>query len=323
MDKAKVSGSCCNILVVIPVKNEEKFIKECLLSVFNQDFAKGKIFVVVVDNGSTDKTCEIVLGFGDKVTLLEHPEGTIASLRNFGACSQNSDLVAFLDGDCVAPSNWLSTGYKILMEDELVACVGFTAAKPGLNASWVARVWHDMCSCSKYSGTLQVVWVSSFNLLLRREMFLQVGGFDESLVTCEDYDLGVRLSQQYKVIFSDIISVAHLGVVDGIKEFFAKELWRGKNNLQSFIKDKFSIGSFLGVAAPVYQLVATFLFFLNFLCQLMPLWFSLIIWCIIPLLMTLRKISKMNWYNSLRIFFLYNVYLLARGLAIFEATWKK
>jgi Glycosyl transferase family 2 len=87
------------ISVVIDTFNHERYIEQAIVSVLEQDFPRSDVEILVVDDGSTDRTPEIVRKFEPKVRLLQKQNGGQASAINFGTAHAKGDLVAFLDGD--------------------------------------------------------------------------------------------------------------------------------------------------------------------------------------------------------------------------------
>ena len=85
------------ISFVIPVLNGERDISRCLLSIRNQDFSAEEYEVLVVDNGSTDRTQDIVRNLGFDIQVI--PGVSVASLRNRGAVEARGDFLAFVDAD--------------------------------------------------------------------------------------------------------------------------------------------------------------------------------------------------------------------------------
>src|ERR1700747_1862932 len=87
------------VTVLIDTFNHERFIDEAILSVLEQDFPRAEMEIVVVDDGSTDRTPEIVRKFAPDVRLIQKPNGGQASAFNAGIPEAKGDIVAFLDGD--------------------------------------------------------------------------------------------------------------------------------------------------------------------------------------------------------------------------------
>jgi glycosyltransferase involved in cell wall biosynthesis len=305
-----------SVLVVIPVKNEEAFIEQCLRALLDQKY-EGEISIVVVDNGSTDKTLDIVNLFGDSVTLLKKEMGTIGSLRNFGARYSTSDMVAFIDGDSVAPIDWIRVGCDILLDNKKNSCVGFAAAPPRADSCWIEKVWYGIGNSSRYKGTIQVDWLCSFNLIVRRSFFDRVSGFDEQLETGEDFDLGMRLNKYSKIIFSDTICVTHLDNPSGLVEFFKKEFWRGKSALRNFLLSKDKSREVISVFVPIAY-VFTFIgcVFSIFLKSSFLFWICFSPVMLLPVYVLYKK-SMLGQHKLLSGWFFVFTYLLARGLGAF------
>lgn len=308
------------ISIIIPVKNEEKYINKCLVAVELVDYPKHKYEIIVVDNNSCDNTTNIVKKF-DNVILLEKMSGTIGAIRNFGVKHAKGEILAFLDGDCVPDDEWLRIGCNYLNKDKNVGCIGFAISAPSPNDSWVEKTWYKMGSSSKYREICDVKWLSSFNLILKKDIFFKVGGFDESLKTCEDADLGYKLNKISRLIFSNEITISHLANAKTLKEFFFKELWRGKGNVKSFLTNKNKIDNGPSVFIPIIYLVACFsiptLLLLSFLDikYHMTTYSILVLVTLFPFFLTLIKKKYCNFIEFIRMSTLYYVYLTARGMS--------
>src|SRR5271169_5180550 len=92
------------VTALIDTYNHEAMIGEAIASVLSQDFPASEIEVLVVDDGSTDRTPEIVLQFGPRVRLIRKTNGGQASAFNLGIAEARGEIIAFLDGD-----DWWST----------------------------------------------------------------------------------------------------------------------------------------------------------------------------------------------------------------------
>src|SRR5579872_4503241 len=88
-----------NVTVLIDTYNHERFIEETLVSVVEQDFPASETEILVVDDGSTDRTPEIVRKFEPRVRLLRKSNGGQASAFNAGIPEAKGEIIAFLDGD--------------------------------------------------------------------------------------------------------------------------------------------------------------------------------------------------------------------------------
>jgi glycosyltransferase involved in cell wall biosynthesis len=221
-----------SVSIIVPAFNEENYINHCLESIVKLNPMSLDKEIIVVDNGSCDKTVEICKSYGAKVLLKK--EGTIASLRNYGAKTSRGKFLAFLDADCVVPKNWLEKALTYLSGDGRVI-LGFRLSIPE-NCNWVAKCW-DLLFAKRYF-TAEVDWIPSGNMIMTREAFMSTNGFDEKLESNEDYDFCARMRKQgYKIISSSDISIMHGRPPQTLLEIFKKELWHGKEVLKVFIND--------------------------------------------------------------------------------------
>jgi MoaA/NifB/PqqE/SkfB family radical SAM enzyme/glycosyltransferase involved in cell wall biosynthesis len=107
-----------SISIVIPSFNASKCIKACILSLKNQTYAPCEI--IVVNDASTDRTAEVVSQL-DVIMLDQEENGGAGSARHAGVKVAQGDIVAFIDSDCIAPSNWIE---KIVSEFEADSSLG-------------------------------------------------------------------------------------------------------------------------------------------------------------------------------------------------------
>jgi glycosyltransferase involved in cell wall biosynthesis len=162
--------------VIIPVRNEEENIAKCLSALSNLQTVPHLFEIIVVDNGSTDRTREVAAGYVSTLALqiLEWPDAYIAAVRNAGAAVAQGKYLAFLDSDCEVLPDWLAQ-----------ACLAISRGITGVfgsyylipkGSSWIARDWHEVHEKSK-SG--EVPYLPGGDLFVSRELFQRVRGFDE------------------------------------------------------------------------------------------------------------------------------------------------
>ena len=112
------------VTVLIDTFNHERFIEAAILSVLAQDFPAVETEILVVDDGSTDRTPEIVLRFGPRVRLIQKKNGGQASAFNVGISEAHGDIIAFLDGDDWWAPNKLSHAMEYLTDHREVGVLG-------------------------------------------------------------------------------------------------------------------------------------------------------------------------------------------------------
>jgi GT2 family glycosyltransferase len=157
------------------------------------------------------------------------------------------------------------------------------------------------------------------NMFVRSEVFKMVGGFNDTLVTCEDVDLSYRLAKQGKIISDQCIEVIHHGEAKDIAEFFRKERWRGKSNYQGLKAHGIQLAEIPSLILPLYFLLMVIpLLFFALRGQWRYAIITGILWQLPVVAMAFLKAYKASALDyTLRLFLLYNVYYWARGLAIF------
>jgi glycosyltransferase involved in cell wall biosynthesis len=135
------------VTAVIDTYNHERFIAEAIESVLAQDFPAGEMEILVVDDGSTDATPEIVRRYSGRVRYLHKENGGQASALNLGFAEARGEIVAFLDGDDV----WLpSKVSRVVAEfekepDALVVCHPYITWLPDKGIGMEDRGFHPIC----------------------------------------------------------------------------------------------------------------------------------------------------------------------------------
>ena len=232
----QVHSGRLRVAFVVPARNEQRHLERCLRSILTQDLAvhpNAEKSLIVVDNQSIDETCEIAERLGAKVLSVE--PGKPGRARNVGVAAADADYIVFVDADCVLPVTWLAQCLQHF-EDEQVVAVGSIQAAAEARAPWVERVWVDAIIPKSPAEWERVDWLPAFNMMVRKSQFDAVGGFDESLQTCEDSDLSFRLSKEGELRRDHRVPVQHLGESRSLGEFFRRELWRSGGNFRSAIK---------------------------------------------------------------------------------------
>ncbi|HXM10366.1 MAG TPA: glycosyltransferase family A protein [Terriglobales bacterium] len=112
------------VTVLIDTYNHERFIERAIVSVLEQGFPSGEVEILAVDDGSTDRTPEIIRKFGPQVRLIRKANGGQASAFNVGILEAKSEIVAFLDGDDWWAPNKLTLVVEALLKDPAIGIVG-------------------------------------------------------------------------------------------------------------------------------------------------------------------------------------------------------
>jgi glycosyltransferase involved in cell wall biosynthesis len=241
MNSVALSERTLAVSIIIPARNEEKVIGACLQSIQQLDFDHNAFEVIVVDNGSTDKTIVIVQRFQTALNLavMKHADVHISAARNLGAAHAKGQFLAFLDADCLAPRKWLLDGIQRLNGCNDLVVGAYYRIPDG--SSWLARAWYE----PRLAREGSVPYLPGGSLWITREAFFRVGGFDESIETNEDCEFCTRAkSAGMRILAFSELAVIHLGTPQALGQFFRKQRWHGTAVLTVFLRNirKFSNG---------------------------------------------------------------------------------
>jgi glycosyltransferase involved in cell wall biosynthesis len=202
------------VSVIVPAFNAERFIRETLDSVLAQNYPS--LEIIVVDDGSTDETAHQVLSYGPAVKYLrERNSGGAARPRNVGLQVATGELIAFLDADdvmkpgriarevdflCSRPdvglvfSNYRDFGARIEPTPHFESC-------PLLARRLAAREDIESLILEPMDSTelLLTENFGSSSPMVRREVALAVGGYDELSIPSEDFDFQFRVASRYRI----------------------------------------------------------------------------------------------------------------------------
>jgi glycosyltransferase involved in cell wall biosynthesis len=188
------------ISVVVPALNEEKYIGQCLASLHAQSYPRDLYEIIVADNASTDRTSEIARRLGAKV-VYERRRG-VSWARHRGVEEARGEIIAGTDADTIAPPTWLeeiATAFRA--DKQLGAVTGPILVHDG---NTLDRVGAMLVSnpATRLSYLVRRGVVMGNNFAVRACDYWRVGGFDTSLFSAEDIDLGARLSEVTRTMFN-------------------------------------------------------------------------------------------------------------------------
>ncbi|MBY2909010.1 glycosyltransferase family 2 protein [Rhizobium leguminosarum] len=189
------------ISIIIPTYNRSAFIGEAIDSVLQQTF--GDFELIVIDDGSTDETGEIVGGFEDsRLIFIQQENAGRSAARNRAIAMARGKYIAFLDSD------------DTYLRDKLERQVDFMERHPGIGMMYTSakcidadgNILKNHIYVAAASGQIyrqvaffRPVTITLPTVMLRREVLDTVGGFDEKMERFEDTDLWRRISKRYEV----------------------------------------------------------------------------------------------------------------------------
>lgn len=256
--RAVVATPAPFVSVVIPVRNEERFLRPLLLQVLTQSYDVSRFEVIVADGDSSDGTRQIVLDLMCKyanLLLVDNPQRWSSSGRNAAIKRSRGEIIVIIDGHCVLPDS----GYLQAIVSAFVRsgadCLGrpqplrtneatpLQLAVAHARSSWLG---HHPDSYVYASGE-GFVPPQSVAVAYRRHLFADVGLFDESFDACEDVEFNQRLFQAHaRCFFSDTIAV-HYHPRASLLGLFQQMIRYGKGRMRLLRKhpETVSLGSVL------------------------------------------------------------------------------
>ncbi len=181
------------ISIIVPAKNEEKYIEDCLKSFSNQTFRDYEI--IVVDGMSTDMTNKIAR----KYAKIVHQDGVgVSNARNCGARKSRGRILIFADADVRVNPTFLERVWEEFSSPLIGGIIPrirvYDASSPAVRLSYRALGWLiSLYIRMGHGSTIGSCFIYD------RKTFFEVGGFDESLFTIEDTDLAKKISKIKKV----------------------------------------------------------------------------------------------------------------------------
>lgn len=221
-----------SIDVIIPTFNRARIVSNAIESVLDQTYANFKLHLV--DDGSTDNTVEILERYSTHPNVkiyIQNNKG-VSSARNLAAFEGNNKWISFLDSDDFWMPNKLeiqldylkkNTSCRFLHSEELWI-------RNGIRVN--PKQKYQKSNENIFERSLDFCLISPSTVILRRDLFIEKKGFDESLVVCEDFDLWLKiLSTEENIGFiSRPLIEKHGGHADQLStKFVAMDYWRIKS----------------------------------------------------------------------------------------------
>ena len=309
------------ISVVIPAKNESKYVAQCLQALTEAAPDDVSAELLLVDNGSDDDTTEIAGENGAKV--IRKLGGTISSVRNAGAAASHHELIAFVDADCAVQPGWYESVFAQFEDAEVVAAGCYPQA-PRSGVSWVHRTFVAIAT-QPPGPPGPTDWLPSANMVVRKAAFQAVNGFDEQMITAEDADLAYRLAAHGKVMNNHQMVMIHYREPATLRELFLKEMWRGLGSYDGVSKGRWTLSEMPSLIAPLITITGVTLVMFGLLRVVTTgffpaiAWIGVGLWLFVPIIYSLRAIrgrAPVGWLH--KVFAVYCVYHLARACSFFK-----
>ena len=222
--------------VIIPVYNGESSIADCLEALLRQDYARSDYEVIVVDDGSTDGTGDVISRYaGSRTPWIRNVKQTNqgpAAARNHGAQLAAGNFLLFTDSDCSPEPDWITQMVGPLLADPGLAAVkgAYKTRQTSLAARFAQLEFEERYA--KLESRADIDFVDSYSAAVRSDVFREIGGFDTSFPTAnnEDVEFSYRMARfGHRMAFTPLAIVYHIHPNTLWKYFkakFGRAYWR-------------------------------------------------------------------------------------------------
>lgn len=195
------------VSIIVPTYNRAALVKRTIMSIINQTYQE--IEIIVVDDGSTDDTEEVVLSIDyDNLKYIKQVNSGACVARNRGIKEAKGEVIAFLDSD----DEWYPEKLEMHMRhfDQCggkVSVCNYMIEKNGEEKKGVPNGHSD---CFTYDELLDHNYITTGSIIIDKEFLIQIGGFDTKMPRYQDWELVLRISKEMDIPFcSEPLMVLH------------------------------------------------------------------------------------------------------------------
>ena len=224
-----------SVSVIIPVLNEERFLKQSVQAILNQNYS-GQFEIILALGPSKDQTNVIAqeLAQDKRIKLVENPSGRTASALNNAIKNSNFDIIVRLDGHAIVDSSYIKNAVNTLLESGadnvggLMKAEGTNAFEKSVAAAMTSKfgVGNAPFHVGGKSGEVDTVYLGTF----RKSALERVGYFDESFIRAQDWEMNYRIRKTGgKIWFNPDLVVSYRprkNILQLAKQYFEYGRWR-------------------------------------------------------------------------------------------------
>ena len=230
-NKAANQDSLPGVSIIVTTFNSEPTIDECLRSILELDYPEHLLEVIVIDGGSTDATTEHAKAYPVKVVYsrLNPPAAYNLVLK-----TAENEIIGLIDSDAKVEKSWLRKLVKHLDDYKVAGASG--TVETWNKDKLVPRVIGYELNYRYRRLPDTVERVATMNLILKKKLTMEIGGFDETLHTQYDTDIGARLAKSgYKIAF-DSEAICYHFHRPTLQAFFRQQYKYGQNTWKLYFK---------------------------------------------------------------------------------------
>jgi cellulose synthase/poly-beta-1,6-N-acetylglucosamine synthase-like glycosyltransferase len=227
-----VAGSAYpKVSIIVAAYNSEQTIEDCLKSILQLNYPAGFFEVIVMDGGSKDATVKIAEKYPVQVFSIRL---NAPAAYNYAMKIANHPILGFIDADAKVESEWLNKLVPHLEEPKVAGVSGSIETWNAQNP-WAKSIGYELKNryrrIGKYTSR-----IATMNLLLKKVVIEEAGGWDEKLPSQYDTDLGFRISAKgYKIAYEPSAVCYHFNRPT-LKAYYRQQLQYGKNTLKLYFK---------------------------------------------------------------------------------------
>lgn len=221
------------VSVIIPTFNRAYCLHEAIDSVLVQTFQDFEL--IVVDDGSSDNTLEVVRGYGPKIKCIYQENKGLSSARNRGIKEASGEFVAFLDSDDIWLPEKLNRQIDIFQKENIIGLVSTRAEVIDEQGNSLGIYKPKKFTSSDLSGLLNAYFVVISSVMVRRSALDSLDYyFDESLKSAEDFDFCLRLSRVTQLYYLDNVEVKYRDSLNAMSKNLVKMYYSRIQILKKF-----------------------------------------------------------------------------------------
>jgi glycosyltransferase involved in cell wall biosynthesis len=225
------------VSIIIPCRNEGKFIGKCLDTILEQDYPKENLEILVVDGMSEDKTREIARNYSEKypfIKLLENSKKFTNFAFNMGIKASKGEVIMIMGTHAGYEKDYISKCVRYLNEYNADNVGGIIKTIPSKNTLCARAITislsHIFGVGGSYfrTGSKEPKWVDTvFGGCYKKEVFDEIGLFNENLLRSQDMELNIRLKKAGGKILLHPDIIAYYYPKDNLKDFFVHNVKDG------------------------------------------------------------------------------------------------